>query len=167
MQGLKHAVLGHGVGLAWAMQVLSCAQSIMWQLCAVMSAPRPTHTLPALPAGTSVASPVVAGAVCLLASTVPEAVRWSVLNPASMKQVRTTNVRMCPGGLQGMRVEQWTGRLKVFLGACGHSYWWNSTGLACTICLCAASLQAANICTCTAEPPTPMCTQRMAKLTRH
>jgi len=36
--------------------------------------------------GTSVASPVVAGAVCLLASTVPEAVRWSVLNPASMKQ---------------------------------------------------------------------------------
>ncbi|CAI7841397.1 unnamed protein product, partial [Closterium sp. NIES-54] len=39
--------------------------------------------------GTSVASPVVAGAVCLLASVVPEAVRWGpggVLNPASMKQ---------------------------------------------------------------------------------
>ena len=36
--------------------------------------------------GTSVASPVVAGAVCLLASTVPEAQRWKLLNPASMKQ---------------------------------------------------------------------------------
>eukprot|EP00775_Hariotina_reticulata_P005633 gene5633-5872_t len=35
--------------------------------------------------GTSVASPVVAGAVCLLASTVPEERRW-LLNPASMKQ---------------------------------------------------------------------------------
>ena len=36
--------------------------------------------------GTSVASPVVAGAVCLLASVVPEQNRWSILNPASMKQ---------------------------------------------------------------------------------
>ncbi|XRB20494.1 membrane-bound transcription factor site-1 protease [Pseudoscourfieldia marina] len=36
--------------------------------------------------GTSVASPVVAGAVCLLASTVPEETRWQILNPASMKQ---------------------------------------------------------------------------------
>lgn len=36
--------------------------------------------------GTSVASPVAAGAVCLLASTVPESKRWSVVNPASMKQ---------------------------------------------------------------------------------
>ena len=36
--------------------------------------------------GTSVASPVAAGAVALLASTVPEDVRWSLLNPASMKQ---------------------------------------------------------------------------------
>jgi membrane-bound transcription factor site-1 protease len=36
--------------------------------------------------GTSVASPVVAGAVCLLASVVPEEKRWEVLNPASMKQ---------------------------------------------------------------------------------
>ncbi len=34
------------------------------------------------------ASPVVAGAVALLASTVPEAHRWELLNPASMKQVR-------------------------------------------------------------------------------
>ncbi|CAM6083630.1 unnamed protein product [Calypogeia fissa] len=36
--------------------------------------------------GTSVASPVVAGAVCLLASVVPEHNRWDILNPASMKQ---------------------------------------------------------------------------------
>lgn len=36
--------------------------------------------------GTSVASPVVAGAVCLLASIVPEASRDQLLNPASMKQ---------------------------------------------------------------------------------
>eukprot|EP00898_Chlorokybus_atmophyticus_P007485 jgi/Chlat1/7738/Chrsp66S07212 len=36
--------------------------------------------------GTSVASPVVAGAVCLLASVVPESRRWQTLNPASMKQ---------------------------------------------------------------------------------
>ncbi|GIL57416.1 hypothetical protein Vafri_12651 [Volvox africanus] len=36
--------------------------------------------------GTSVASPVVAGAVCLLASTVTEERRWELLNPASMKQ---------------------------------------------------------------------------------
>lgn len=37
--------------------------------------------------GTSVASPVVAGAVALLASTVPEKNRWDIINPASMKQV--------------------------------------------------------------------------------
>lgn len=36
--------------------------------------------------GTSVASPVVAGAVCLLASVIPEANRWDIINPASMKQ---------------------------------------------------------------------------------
>jgi len=36
--------------------------------------------------GTSVASPVVAGCVALLASTVPPANRWALLNPASMKQ---------------------------------------------------------------------------------
>ena len=36
--------------------------------------------------GTSVASPVVAGAVTLLASVVPKERRWDVLNPASMKQ---------------------------------------------------------------------------------
>ncbi|KAK1314323.1 hypothetical protein QJS10_CPA06g00676 [Acorus calamus] len=36
--------------------------------------------------GTSVASPVVAGVVCLLVSVVPESTRKNILNPASMKQ---------------------------------------------------------------------------------
>lgn len=36
--------------------------------------------------GTSVASPVVAGIVCLLVSVIPEARRKDLLNPASMKQ---------------------------------------------------------------------------------
>lgn len=36
--------------------------------------------------GTSVASPVVAGAVCLLVSVIPEEARKDLLNPASMKQ---------------------------------------------------------------------------------
>ncbi|CAK9170687.1 unnamed protein product [Ilex paraguariensis] len=36
--------------------------------------------------GTSVASPVVAGVVCLLVSVIPESKRKDILNPASMKQ---------------------------------------------------------------------------------
>ncbi|KAL6984798.1 Membrane-bound transcription factor site-1 protease [Sarracenia purpurea var. burkii] len=36
--------------------------------------------------GTSVASPVVAGVVCLLVSVIPEGSRKDILNPASMKQ---------------------------------------------------------------------------------
>lgn len=36
--------------------------------------------------GTSVASPVVAGIVCLLVSIVPENKRKGILNPASIKQ---------------------------------------------------------------------------------
>lgn len=36
--------------------------------------------------GTSVASPVVAGVVCLLVSIIPEDKRKEILNPASMKQ---------------------------------------------------------------------------------
>lgn len=36
--------------------------------------------------GTSVASPVVAGVVCLLLSVIPEERRKEILNPASMKQ---------------------------------------------------------------------------------
>ncbi|KAL6064719.1 Membrane-bound transcription factor site-1 protease [Balamuthia mandrillaris] len=46
--------------------------------------------------GTSVASPVVAGAVALLASTVPERQRWSILNPASMKQVLVETAERLP-----------------------------------------------------------------------
>ncbi|KAL3144492.1 hypothetical protein ABBQ32_004231 [Trebouxia sp. C0010 RCD-2024] len=47
--------------------------------------------------GTSVASPVVAGAVCLLASVVPVANRWEVLNPASMKQALVEGSVPIPG----------------------------------------------------------------------
>lgn len=36
--------------------------------------------------GTSVASPVVAGIVCLLVSVIPEEKRKLIMNPASMKQ---------------------------------------------------------------------------------
>ncbi len=42
------------------------------------------------------ASPVVAGAVCLLASTVPEPQRWAVLNPASMKQALIEGAERLP-----------------------------------------------------------------------
>merc|ERR1712100_971588 len=37
--------------------------------------------------GTSVASPVIAGAVTLLVSSVPEEIRNNIVNPASIKQV--------------------------------------------------------------------------------
>eukprot|EP01114_Cavostelium_apophysatum_P015127 TRINITY_DN4060_c1_g1_i2.p1 TRINITY_DN4060_c1_g1~~TRINITY_DN4060_c1_g1_i2.p1 ORF type:complete len:1010 (+),score=235.23 TRINITY_DN4060_c1_g1_i2:192-3221(+) len=47
--------------------------------------------------GTSVASPVVAGAVALLASTVPEHRRKDVINPASMKQVLVGGAERIPG----------------------------------------------------------------------
>ncbi|EFN59013.1 hypothetical protein CHLNCDRAFT_33771 [Chlorella variabilis] len=47
--------------------------------------------------GTSVASPVVAGAVCLLASVVPEEKRWQLLNPASMKQALVEGAVRLPG----------------------------------------------------------------------
>ena len=43
--------------------------------------------------GTSVASPVVAGAVALLASVLPEPQRWSLVNPASMKQALVSTAR--------------------------------------------------------------------------
>lgn len=46
--------------------------------------------------GTSVASPVVAGAVCLLASIVPPSKRWDVLNPASMKQALIEGAERIP-----------------------------------------------------------------------
>eukprot|EP00208_Stichococcus_sp_RCC1054_P004683 CAMPEP_0206137894 /NCGR_PEP_ID=MMETSP1473-20131121/2920_1 /ASSEMBLY_ACC=CAM_ASM_001109 /TAXON_ID=1461547 /ORGANISM="Stichococcus sp, Strain RCC1054" /LENGTH=1275 /DNA_ID=CAMNT_0053531159 /DNA_START=224 /DNA_END=4048 /DNA_ORIENTATION=+ len=55
--------------------------------------------------GTSVASPVVAGAVCLLASTVPEAHRWEVLNPASMKQALVEGAVRVPEETASMFVQ--------------------------------------------------------------
>jgi membrane-bound transcription factor site-1 protease len=72
--------------------------------------------------GTSVASPVVAGAVVLLASLVSPATRWEIVNPASMKQVliegsvpiggTTTQweegggvVRSCPSQLAPLSIE--------------------------------------------------------------
>ena len=45
--------------------------------------------------GTSVASPVVCGAVSLLASTVPEPGRWKLINPASMKQALVEGAIKC------------------------------------------------------------------------
>jgi len=45
--------------------------------------------------GTSVSSPVVAGAVALLASTLPESRRW-MLNPASMKQALVEGAQKLP-----------------------------------------------------------------------
>ncbi len=47
--------------------------------------------------GTSVACPVVAGAVALLASMLPEERRWKVLNPASIKQLLTSSATRLPG----------------------------------------------------------------------
>lgn len=47
--------------------------------------------------GTSVASPVVTGAVALLASTVPAAKRDRLLNPASMKQALILGATRLPG----------------------------------------------------------------------
>jgi membrane-bound transcription factor site-1 protease len=47
--------------------------------------------------GTSVASPVVAGAVCLLASTVKESARDEILNPASMKQALVEGAQRLDG----------------------------------------------------------------------
>lgn len=43
------------------------------------------------------ASPVVAGCVALLASSVPAARRWDVLNPASMKQALVEGAERLPG----------------------------------------------------------------------
>jgi len=46
--------------------------------------------------GTSFASPVVAGAVALLASIIPEDRRWRVINPASMKQALVSTATRLP-----------------------------------------------------------------------
>lgn len=45
--------------------------------------------------GTSVASPVVTGAIALLASSVPEYERKMVINPASIKQVFSNTYIIC------------------------------------------------------------------------
>ncbi|GMI88580.1 SITE-1 protease, SITE-1 PROTEASE [Hibiscus trionum] len=47
--------------------------------------------------GTSVASPVVAGVVCLLGSIIPENKRKEILNPASMKQALVEGAAKLPG----------------------------------------------------------------------
>ena len=47
--------------------------------------------------GTSVASPVVAGAICLLMSVIPEKSRKLILNPASMKQALVEGASKLPG----------------------------------------------------------------------
>ena len=60
--------------------------------------------------GTSVASPVVAGAVCLLASVIPKDDRWRLLNPASMKQALVEGADR----LQGPHMfEQGQGRINL------------------------------------------------------
>jgi membrane-bound transcription factor site-1 protease len=46
--------------------------------------------------GTSVSSPVVAGAICLLASTIPESKKKDILNPAAIKQVLIEGAERLP-----------------------------------------------------------------------
>lgn len=60
--------------------------------------------------GTSVASPVVAGAVCLLVSVIPEKTRKLILNPASMKQALVEGAFKLPGPNM---FEQGAGRLDL------------------------------------------------------
>mmetsp|Transcript_42834 Transcript_42834/g.71281 ORF Transcript_42834/g.71281 Transcript_42834/m.71281 type:complete len:1139 (+) Transcript_42834:55-3471(+) len=60
--------------------------------------------------GTSVASPVVAGAVALLASVPPLETRWKVLNPASMKQALVEGAKHVPNA---NIFEQGSGRLDL------------------------------------------------------
>ena len=69
-----------------------CAHSVLTRACMLCGARlcrygvRPT-TGCHLMSGTSVGAPVVTGALALLAIVVPEDVRWTVLNPASAKQI--------------------------------------------------------------------------------
>lgn len=60
--------------------------------------------------GTSVASPVVAGVVCLLVSIVPEGSRKEILNPASMKQALVEGASKLSGHNM---YEQGAGRLNL------------------------------------------------------
>ncbi|XP_068647633.1 subtilisin-like protease SBT6.1 [Aristolochia californica] len=60
--------------------------------------------------GTSVASPVVAGVVCLLVSVLPESSRKNILNPASMKQALVEGATKLSGSNM---YEQGAGRLNL------------------------------------------------------
>lgn len=60
--------------------------------------------------GTSVASPVVAGVVCLLVSVIPEGTRKAILNPASMKQALVEGAAKLSGP---NLYEQGAGRLNL------------------------------------------------------
>ncbi|XP_028126523.1 subtilisin-like protease SBT6.1 isoform X1 [Camellia sinensis] len=62
--------------------------------------------------GTSVASPVVAGVVCLLVSVIPEGNRKDILNPASMKQALVEGAAKFSGPNM---YEQGAGRVDLFL----------------------------------------------------
>lgn len=64
--------------------------------------------------GTSVASPVAAGAALLLISTLPEDTRWSVLNPAVMKQILVEGADRLSGP---HRYEQGAGKLNLLKSA--------------------------------------------------
>ena len=64
--------------------------------------------------GTSVASPVAAGAAVLLSSIIPESERWSVLNPAVMKQALVEGATRIP---LAHRYEQGAGKLDLLKSA--------------------------------------------------
>ena len=64
--------------------------------------------------GTSVASPVAAGAAVLLSSIIPESERWSVLNPAVMKQALVEGATRIP---LPNRYEQGAGKLDLLKSA--------------------------------------------------
>lgn len=64
--------------------------------------------------GTSVASPVAAGAAVLLSSTIPEKERWSILNPAVMKQALVEGAKRLGSA---HRYEQGAGKLDLMVSA--------------------------------------------------
>ena len=64
--------------------------------------------------GTSVASPVAAGAAVLLSSTIPEKERWSILNPAVMKQALVEGAKRLGSA---HRYEQGAGKLDLLASA--------------------------------------------------
>ncbi|XP_042376631.1 subtilisin-like protease SBT6.1 isoform X1 [Zingiber officinale] len=61
--------------------------------------------------GTSVASPVVAGIVCLLVSIIPESMRKTILNPATMKQALVEGATKLSGPNM---YEQGAGRINLW-----------------------------------------------------